>query len=94
MADRTDILLDENNDLLEKDGDFVIGDSNDQNVKLLLLANPGEFKQYPLIGFGIRQMHNGKLTAEAKRNINLTLALDGYKARSIVLTNGKLTIDV
>jgi hypothetical protein len=39
-------------------------------------------------------MQNGKLTAEAKRKMNLALSQDGYKARSIDLTNGKLTIDV
>jgi hypothetical protein len=94
MAERKDILLDDDYDLQAKDGDFVVANSDNQNVELLLLANPGDFKQSPLVGFGILQMQNGKLTAEAKRKMNLALSQDGYKARSIDLTNGKLTIDV
>ncbi len=45
-----DLLLDENGDLLIQNGDFVIGDSSYQDVKMIIQSAPGEWKQYPTVG--------------------------------------------
>lgn len=49
-----DILVDEDFDLIIKDGDFVVGESTQQHQRFLLLLNKGESKQSPTIGVGLR----------------------------------------
>ena len=57
MSTHTDILIDaETKDLIIRDGDFVIGDSQDQEVELLLTMNPGELKEDPLLGAGLMRL--------------------------------------
>ncbi len=94
MAERIDILLDDNNDVQVKDGDFVVGNSDNQNVELLFLANKADWKQNPMIGIGINEMIKGHMTTEVRRNIDVGLSADGYKARSITINNGIVQIDV
>jgi len=48
-----DIKVDENNDLLIKNGDFVIAESTLQHQNHLLIAEPGHFRQKPLLGVAI-----------------------------------------
>lgn len=49
----TDIMLDENYDLLIVGGDFVVAESTQQHQALLLLTEKGQIDQYPLCGVGI-----------------------------------------
>ncbi len=48
-----DFKLDKNMDLEIKDGDFVIGDTDQQNIELILLSHKGSFKEFPILGVGI-----------------------------------------
>lgn len=93
---RTDILLDlaGDGDLLIKDGDFVIGESDNQNVKLILEADKGQLRFFPLLGVGIRKQLGGPVDGAVKRQIQLQLEGDGYKANKITYLNEVLTVDV
>lgn len=42
-----DILLDDKGDLKIVNGDFVIGDSENQEIETLLVNAKGEFKEFP-----------------------------------------------
>lgn len=89
-----DLKLDTNGDLDIVDGDFVIGFSDNQHQEHILLANKGEFKEFPEIGVGIVQMLNDDdytdLLIEAKKN----LQYDGMEINNIKFENGgKLNID-
>lgn len=54
------LLTDTNTgDLLIEKGGIVAGDNTAQVAEHVLIANMGEFKEYPLIGAGILQMRNG-----------------------------------
>ncbi|AXT59699.1 hypothetical protein D1816_04785 [Aquimarina sp. AD10] len=48
-----DFKLDNNRDLVIKNGDFAIGDTDQQNIELLLLSHKGSFKEHPILGVGI-----------------------------------------
>lgn len=48
-----DILLDENYAVRIEGGDLLVGESTKQHQNLLLISNPGEWKQNPTIGIGI-----------------------------------------
>lgn len=89
-----DLLLDENGDLLIKDGDFVIGESDNQHQLDILLAEKGEFKEFPELGVGIQEMLSDdefvEFLIEAKKN----LEYDGMDINNIEFTkDGKLKID-
>ena len=52
-----DILF-EDNDLKFENGDLSIGDSDQQHIEDLLLANKGDYKQSPIVGIGIKKWIN------------------------------------
>lgn len=64
--------LNYNEDLEIKAGDLVLAESTEQHQKHILLANKGEYKQFPELGVGIMNMLAGEdataFLIEAKRN--------------------------
>lgn len=88
-----DILLDATFDLPVTGGDFIIGESDAQNIALLLRARKGAFKQSPLIGYGEHLFDKSPLDGEARRAIQLALEADGYRLRDLTLDeDGSLVI--
>lgn len=94
MANRKDILLNDSGDLFAKSGDFVVNESDVQHVQQLLVSHPGEFKEVPMIGVGLRSEQLAVMSGELRRVIQKGLAADGYKASSVAIRNNKLIIDV
>ena len=95
---RNDILLDENNNLLIVDGDFVCGLSDQQHVKHLVEAFKGEYKSTPLVGFGALNYlkRDEKIESEFRRDLKIQLENDGYLDSEIDLSEGftKLKINI
>lgn len=94
FAGMTDILLDKDNDLLFENGDLAVGFSDNQNQHLILMANQGEYKEFPALGVGIVEMLSNEdpdsVLIRAKRH----LEYDGMKVRNIRFErNGKLIVD-
>ncbi|MPT33735.1 MAG: oxidase [Flavobacterium sp.] len=90
----TDIILDDKGDLSFKNGDIEIGYSDNQHQEHILLANKGEYREFPELGVGIVQMLDDddymSVLIEAKKN----LEYDGMKISNIKFEeNGNLTID-
>ncbi len=84
-----DILLDDDYDLAHKNGDLVIGDSEQQEADLIIQANPGEWRQWPSVGMGIMKYMNGlndRVKFEA--DMRAALAADGKKPRMIDTSQG------
>ncbi len=84
--DAQDILLDDNNELIIKNGDFVVGKSDKQSIRSILNAFPGWWKQYPTVGVGMMQYLNstGK-EQEIMRNIRLQLEADGFAIDTVII---------
>ena len=81
-------------DLVIKDGDFVIDDSDSQHQKDILVAYKGEYKLNPELGVGIDVLlKEDDVTAiliEAKKN----LMYDGVDVKNIYFSDqAKLIID-
>jgi len=93
MSDRQDILLDDELDLRIEDGDFVVGNSTQQEIECLLRAAPGHYKQNPLLGANITQDLNGPMNGETRRRIRVALLADGFKIKDISTVNGVISID-
>lgn len=79
-----DILF--NDEVMIKNGDFVIGDSENQHVKHILISSKAEYKANPELGVGVEKILNTEepmeFLIEAKKN----LQYDGMKVRNISFT--------
>lgn len=75
-----DILIDFiTQDLKFSNGDFAIGDSNEQHVVLIVNTNLGSWKQFPLCGVGVHNyLGSSNKVLSLKRLINLQLSQDGF----------------
>lgn len=89
-----DFTTNQDGDLKIENGDFVIGRSNEQHQQHIILANKGEYKEFPELGVGIVSMLNDDnftgILIDAKRN----LEYDGMQIDNIAYKEGgKLVID-
>lgn len=95
---RKDILLDETGDLKCHNGDFDIGQSDQQHIEHILEAQKGEYKEFPLVGFGIINYlkKSERIQSDFKRDLKIQLEHDGYQNPNIDLSEGfeKLKIQV
>lgn len=72
-----DILFDSTGDLAITNGDFVIGTSIDQEVEAILLANKGDFKEFPTFGPNLIEKINANISPiEIKQIIKTELKKD------------------
>lgn len=91
-----DISIDDNFDLIIENGDFVTGQSDQQHVNCIFMAHPGEYKQFPLVGFGASKYLKKSTETKQKfmRNLTMQLELDGYANPEISNDLENLTIKV
>tara|TARA_B110000977_G_C11000203_1_gene463495 strand:- start:947 stop:1249 length:303 start_codon:yes stop_codon:yes gene_type:complete len=72
------------NDLAIENGDFVIGNSDQQNIRNIIQSQRGQFYEQPLIGVGILDEMNSSATTQSLKNrIKTNLLLDNYEADEI-----------
>jgi hypothetical protein len=84
-----DLVFDSNDDLSIVDGDWEIGQSDDQNIQAILQAEKGQFYQYPLLGYGV----SGRLYGPFRKNderkaIREALQRDNYNVVSLIINDG------
>jgi hypothetical protein len=88
----TGIQIGSDYDILVENGSTRIGDVQPQNQALIVVSNPGEWKQHPEMGVGIESWvlddNPGNLRAEVKRH----LKSDDFKVDRVTLENGELRI--
>jgi len=93
---RQDIQLDDTGDLLFVNGDFAIGESDQQHVIDTINAYPGWWKEFPNDGVGIGDYSKSAGgAAKLARKIKVELQKDGYTVNNPVIefgTDGKLNI--
>lgn len=84
-----DLFLDDNNDLTISDGDFAILQSDDQNIQAILEAEPGQFYQYPLLGYGVTKRLYGPFRKNVERKaIREALKRDNYNVVQLIILDG------
>lgn len=93
-----DFLTDIDGDLLIQNGDFVIGESDEQHILDIMQSMPGWFKQFPLVGFNPYQYLNARVSVtDLNKNAKIQLQADGYTNITTDLTqdaNNNLTGNV
>lgn len=79
-------------DLEIQNGDLLIGISDEQHQKHILVADKGEYKQFPEFGVGILNLLNSEdataMLLEAKRNFEY----DRMKVRELRFTDDNTLI--
>lgn len=87
---RKDIRVEE--DVLIENGDFVIGESDQQHVQHILQANKGNYRHDVTIGAGIIKTESGNYTQKDEAEIKKALEADGYDV-SVKAVDGDLIIN-
>ncbi len=89
-----DIVLNDNNDLLINNGDFVVSESTYQHQKHLLLAEKGDYKQFPTAGVASKKYLERESPDEYARAIRQEFVADGMNVKTLtILENLELSID-
>ncbi|HMI04273.1 MAG TPA: hypothetical protein VK541_17425 [Pedobacter sp.] len=81
---RTDLLLEENFDLIDNGTEWAESASDQQHVQLLMILNKGELKEFPFVGFGAERrllaiFDKNRIT----RDIKVELENDGYSGATV-----------
>ncbi|MDN3621352.1 hypothetical protein QWY81_17930 [Polaribacter undariae] len=89
-----DFLLDENGDLRIANGDFVIGDSENQEIEALLVSMKGEFKEFPSVGADFQKLLKSRSgQTAALKEIKLQLRNDGFDVSNIEIDNESIEVN-
>jgi hypothetical protein len=88
-----DLLLDQSRDLKIEKGDFAIGDSTEQNVELLFISTPGQWKERLEAGVAIERASSGNLDRFIDRTIRVQMESDGYQISKLVINEKGVSIE-
>ncbi len=77
-------------------GGLVVGNSDYQNINLIIQAQKGEFKEFPTLGFGIDNYLKSPGTTRQQfvNELKKELEASGYKDSKITLGDTLLTFDI
>lgn len=91
-----DFLIDEETgDLLIKNNDLAIGDSNPQTVQDILQTVPGEYKFYPYVGCDIWRFLNGSATLdEIKNTVKKQLEIQKFTVFDVVIETNNSQVNI
>lgn len=80
-----DILIDENNKIQILNGDFSIGESELQEVIIILQLRQGELKSDPILGANIQHFIKSKYDRVAiEKRVKINLERDGKMPENII----------
>lgn len=87
MATATDILFDNNFNLLFANGDFLTGASDEQHLALITIMALGHLKENPFLGIGINSNLGGSESPTVIRALSQQMyEADNYAVNSIVIS--------
>lgn len=73
-------------DIEFNNGDFDIGDAQNQSIEMLLLSEQGEWKEHPEAGCGIASAKNGIIDRFLDRRIRVQLEADNFEIGKLEIT--------
>ena len=74
-------------DLMIADGDLVVGESDTQHIKHIILTNPGDWKKDPETGGAIRRQINRIDNKIYRRKLKIQLEADGWNLNQVKIEN-------
>lgn len=88
-----DILLDTVQEVDVKDGDFVTGESTLQHQDLLIMTNPGEWKENPTIAVGAVGFLKDEDLISLMGKVKEQFEKDGMSVKSVSIVDENLITD-
>lgn len=86
-----DIILDDDNDLVVKNGDFLVRESDEQHIVLIINTFVGDWKLFPFCGVGIiRYVSSSGQQQTLRRAIEVQLQADGFSKPNVVLKDNAI----
>jgi hypothetical protein len=77
-----------------KNGELQIGNTDEQDIEIVLTANKGEFKHEPVLGAGlVNYLHSLGREREMLRQVKIQLELAGYPNAKARIEDRKLIIE-
>lgn len=89
-----DILLNNDFDFELENGDIAIGESDNQDVDLMLYSNQGEWKNQPLFGANVQDYILSTKLQGLKKHIKSQLKADGKSAKKMNINNSSIDIQL
>lgn len=90
----TDYLTNDDGTLMIRNGDFVSGESEAQDIQRIGLSNPGEWKEWPLLGAALQRLLKSRAGKTALvKALDTHLRSDGF-TRVDVTFNADQTFNV
>jgi len=87
----------ETGELLIEDGGFVVGETDNQEMEIIAMAETGDIKNSLLLGAGFKRLPNANVDAitRAVGNLKFQLSSDGFKNVSVEYdgSTGDVSID-
>ncbi len=74
-------------------GDFIAGESDEQQVQMILVSSPGDWKLHPEMGAALKLSQNGTVDRNTLRNVRVQLAADGFTINKLDVTTDGIQID-
>jgi hypothetical protein len=71
---------------------LCVGDVTYQNQAMILLAQKGEYKEFPTVGAGINDICNDSDLQEWKREITAQIEGDGQRIEKLTLTENEFDL--
>ena len=93
LDDDYDLKIDDERGADSKLLGFSLAETINQNTALILLHQPGQFKDEPALGVGIENILMDNEMRAWKRKIRMALEADGQNVSSVNFTNNGLNID-
>lgn len=97
MSIITGIQHNQDGDLLIKRGTFVHGDTQSQEIGLILTSAKGQWKQNPLVGVDIIKWLNAPFSRKQanalEREIEIQLQYDNFKTFGTSVTENNLEVE-
>lgn len=88
-----DLLLDSGQELNVQNGDFVTGESTLQHQDLLLMTNPGEWKENPTIAVGISGFLKDNDFSGLMAKVKEQFQKDGMQINHVSIIEGNIVTD-
>lgn len=84
---RYGIQIDDSGDIRVSGGSVSMGDTIAQNIYLIIVSQPGDIKERPLMGAGISDMVGSNEVTGWKRRIREQLRKDGLNVKSLDISS-------
>lgn len=84
---RYGIQIDDSGDIRVSGGSVSMGDTIAQNIYLIIVSQPGDIKERPLMGAGIADIVGSNEVTGWKRRIREQLRKDGLNVKSLDISS-------